>query len=123
MNDKSQRVAGIFIAPLLMLAGLWLCLDGLEHGKLTGIFSIGPFVAVAAHCGLSRIGLSNCASAVPRTRALLDPTAKPSIKWWGRERKIGLGLRTFFDLRNALSLDQLPPQSSFFKYSGKSALS
>jgi hypothetical protein len=47
MNDKSQRVAGLFIAPLIMLAGLWLCLEGLEHGKLTGIFSIGPFVAVA----------------------------------------------------------------------------
>jgi hypothetical protein len=47
MKDKAQRVAGIFIAPLVMLAGLWLCLEGLEHGKLTGIFSIGPFVAVA----------------------------------------------------------------------------
>jgi hypothetical protein len=29
-----------------MLIGLWLSLEGLEHGKLTGIFSIGPFVAV-----------------------------------------------------------------------------
>jgi hypothetical protein len=47
MNDKSQRVAGIFIAPLVMLTGLWLCLDGLEHGGLSGIFAIGPFVAVA----------------------------------------------------------------------------
>ena len=47
MHDKSQRVAGIFIAPLMMLAGLWLCLEGLEHGGLSGIFSIGPFVAVA----------------------------------------------------------------------------
>ena len=33
--------------PLIMLTGLWLCLDGLEHGTLSGIFSIGPFVAVA----------------------------------------------------------------------------
>jgi len=47
MHDKSQRVAGIFIAPVMMLAGLWLCLEGLEHGGLSGIFSIGPFVAVA----------------------------------------------------------------------------
>jgi hypothetical protein len=47
MNDKSQRVAGLFIAPVIMLVGLWLCLEGLEHGKLTGILSIGPFVAVA----------------------------------------------------------------------------
>jgi hypothetical protein len=31
-----------------MLAGLWLCLDGLEHGGgLSGIFLTGPFVAVA----------------------------------------------------------------------------
>jgi hypothetical protein len=47
MKDRSRRVAGIFIAPLMMLAGLWLSLDGLEHGGLSGIFSIGPFVAVA----------------------------------------------------------------------------
>ena len=47
MNEKAQRVAGLFIAPLIMLIGLWLCLEGLEHGKLSGIFSIGPFVAVA----------------------------------------------------------------------------
>jgi hypothetical protein len=47
MNDKSRRVAGIFIAPLIMLAGLWLCLEGLEHGNLSGLFSIGPFIAVA----------------------------------------------------------------------------
>ena len=47
MSNKAQRVAGIFIAPLIMLAGLWLCLDGLEHGGLSGIFAIGPFVAVA----------------------------------------------------------------------------
>ena len=42
MTDKAQRIASLFIAPLIML-----CLEGLEHGKLTGIFSIGPFVAVA----------------------------------------------------------------------------
>ena len=47
MDDKSQRAAGLFIVPLIMLIGLWLCLDGLEHGTLSGIFSIGPFVAVA----------------------------------------------------------------------------
>jgi hypothetical protein len=47
MNEKAQRIAGLFIAPLIMLIGVWLCLEGLEHGKLRGIFSIGPFVAVA----------------------------------------------------------------------------
>ena len=47
MTDKALRIAGLFVAPVIMLIGLWLCLEGLEHGKLTGIFSIGPFVAVA----------------------------------------------------------------------------
>ena len=46
MTDKALRLAGLFVAPVIMLIGLWLCLEGLEHGKLTGIFSIGPFVAV-----------------------------------------------------------------------------
>jgi predicted DNA repair protein MutK len=36
MTDKA---AGLFIAPLLMLIGLWLCLEGVEHGKLNGIES------------------------------------------------------------------------------------
>ncbi len=35
------------MAPVVMLVGLWLCLEGMGHGKLSGIFSIGPFVAVA----------------------------------------------------------------------------
>jgi hypothetical protein len=47
MHEKSQRVAGIFIAPLIMLAGLWLGLEGLEHGGLHGFFTIGPFIALA----------------------------------------------------------------------------
>jgi hypothetical protein len=47
MTDKAQRTAGLFIAPLIILVGLWLCLDGLEHGGLSGIFWIGPFLAVA----------------------------------------------------------------------------
>jgi hypothetical protein len=47
MSKKAQRFAGIFIPPLIMLAGLWLCLNGLEHGGLSGISAIGPFVAVA----------------------------------------------------------------------------
>ena len=47
MTDKALHTAGLFLAPIIMLVGLWLCLEGLEHGKLGGIFSIGPFVAVA----------------------------------------------------------------------------
>jgi hypothetical protein len=44
MTDKA---AGLFIAPLLILIGLWLCLDGMEHGKLNSIFWIGPFLLIA----------------------------------------------------------------------------
>jgi hypothetical protein len=47
MTDKALHIASLFVAPIIMLIGLWLCLEGLEHGKLSGIFSIGPFVAVA----------------------------------------------------------------------------
>ena len=47
MTDKALHIAGLFLAPIIMLVGLWVCLEGLEHGKLNGIFSIGPFVAVA----------------------------------------------------------------------------
>jgi hypothetical protein len=47
MTDKALHIASLFVAPIIMLIGLWLCLEGVEHGKLSGIFSIGPFVAVA----------------------------------------------------------------------------
>jgi hypothetical protein len=39
MTDKALHIAGLFVAPAIMLIGLWLCL---EQGNL----SIGPFVAV-----------------------------------------------------------------------------
>jgi hypothetical protein len=38
MADKVLRKAGLFIAAGIMLVGLWLCLEDLEHGNLTGIF-------------------------------------------------------------------------------------
>jgi hypothetical protein len=44
--DKSLRMVGLIIAPLLILVGLWLCLEGL-HGKLSDAFWIGPFLAMA----------------------------------------------------------------------------
>jgi hypothetical protein len=47
MTGKALHIASLFIAPAMMFIGLWLCLEGLEHGKLSGILSIGPFVAVA----------------------------------------------------------------------------
>ena len=40
-------MVGLVIAPLLMLIGLWLCLEGMWHGKLSGgIFWVGSFLAL-----------------------------------------------------------------------------
>ena len=39
-------MAGLLIAPLLIVVGLWLCAEGL-YGKLSGIFWVGPFLAFA----------------------------------------------------------------------------
>jgi hypothetical protein len=47
MTDKVRRLVGLLIAPLLIVVGLWLCAEGVLHGKLSGIFWIGPFVAIA----------------------------------------------------------------------------
>jgi hypothetical protein len=38
---------GLLIAPLLIVIGLWLCAEGILHGKMSGIFWTGPFVAIA----------------------------------------------------------------------------
>ena len=47
MTDKAQRIAGLVIAPLLILIGLWLCLEGVRHSNLGGgIFWIGSFLAL-----------------------------------------------------------------------------
>jgi hypothetical protein len=47
MTDKARRMVGLVIAPLLMLIGLWLCLEGMWHGKLSGgIFWVGSFLAL-----------------------------------------------------------------------------
>lgn len=47
MTDKARRMVGLLIAPLLIVVGLWLCLEGVVHGKLSGIFWVGPFLAIA----------------------------------------------------------------------------
>jgi hypothetical protein len=47
MTDKVRRLVGLLIAPLLIVVGLRLCAEGVLHGKLSGIFWIGPFVAIA----------------------------------------------------------------------------
>jgi hypothetical protein len=46
MTDNVRRLVGLLIAPLLILVGLWLCLEGL-YGKLSDGFWVGPFVAIA----------------------------------------------------------------------------
>ena len=47
MTDKARRKVGIVIAPLLIVVGLWLCLEGVVHGKLSGGLWVGPFLAIA----------------------------------------------------------------------------
>jgi hypothetical protein len=47
MTDKARRLAGLLIAPLLIVVGLWLCAEGVLHGKLSDGFWIGPFLAMA----------------------------------------------------------------------------
>jgi hypothetical protein len=46
MTDRARRFFGLAIAPLLIVVGLLLCLEGVWHGKMSEIFWIGPFVAV-----------------------------------------------------------------------------
>jgi hypothetical protein len=46
MTDKARRVVGLVIAALLILVGLWLCVEGV-WGKLDGVFWIGPFLIIA----------------------------------------------------------------------------
>jgi hypothetical protein len=46
------------IAPLLVVVGLWLCLEGLQ-GKLSSIFWVGPFLAFAGGRGWPRTGLTS----------------------------------------------------------------
>jgi hypothetical protein len=47
MTDKGRRIVGSLIAPILILVGLWLCIEGVWHGKLGGVFWIGPFLMIA----------------------------------------------------------------------------
>ena len=39
-------MVGLVIAPLLILVGLLLCLEGVRRGKMSEIFWVGPFLAV-----------------------------------------------------------------------------
>jgi hypothetical protein len=65
MTDKALHIAGLFVAPVIMLIGLWLCLEGLEHGKLTGISRLGLSSLLLARFGLSRIGLLTSKTPIP----------------------------------------------------------
>jgi hypothetical protein len=53
MTDKGRRIVSLVIASLLLLVGLWLCVEGVWHGKLSGIFWIGPFLIIAGGLWLS----------------------------------------------------------------------
>jgi hypothetical protein len=47
MTEKARRLAGLVMAPLLILIGLWLCLEGMWHSHLGGgIFWVGSFLAL-----------------------------------------------------------------------------
>jgi hypothetical protein len=47
MTGKGRRIVGLLIASLVILVGLWLCVEGVWHGKLSAIFWIGPFLIIA----------------------------------------------------------------------------
>ena len=44
MTDKARRLVGLITAPLLIVLGLWLVIEGVWHGPLSEIFWIGPFL-------------------------------------------------------------------------------
>jgi hypothetical protein len=48
MTDRARRTVGLIIAPLLIVIGLGLFIEGIWHGNVSGgIFWIGPFLAIA----------------------------------------------------------------------------
>ena len=47
MTDKARRVVGLVIAPLLIVIGSLLCLEGVGHGRMSEVFWAGPFLAIA----------------------------------------------------------------------------
>jgi hypothetical protein len=58
MTDKARRMVGLVIAPLLILVGLLLCPERVGHGKMSEIFWVGPFLAVAGGLWLASVGLT-----------------------------------------------------------------
>ena len=59
MTDKGRRIVSLVIASLVILVGLWLCVEVVWRGKLSAIFWIGPFLVILAACGLPRTGLKH----------------------------------------------------------------
>jgi hypothetical protein len=47
MTDKARRIVGLMTASLVILVGLWLCIEDVWRGKLSAIFWIGPFLIIA----------------------------------------------------------------------------
>jgi hypothetical protein len=67
MTDKTRRIVGLVIAPLLILLGLWLCFEGVWQGKLSGIFWIGQTAAKSCSdttAVTASLGLSNGMAAI-----------------------------------------------------------
>jgi len=45
--DHVARMPFLAVASLVILVGLWLCIEGVWRGKLSAIFWIGPFLVIA----------------------------------------------------------------------------
>jgi hypothetical protein len=87
MTDRARRFFGLAIAPLLIVVGLLLCLEGVWHGKMSEIFWIGPFVGPSLEaCGWPRIGLTNSES-IQRTNGFRTACAANAIS---RRRCFGI---------------------------------
>jgi hypothetical protein len=46
MTDKARRMWATHSPLIIIVVGLWLCLEGVVYDKLSGIFSVGPFLAI-----------------------------------------------------------------------------
>jgi hypothetical protein len=47
MTDKGRRIVSLVIASLVILVGLWLCVEVVWRGKMGAIFWIGPFLVIS----------------------------------------------------------------------------
>ena len=79
MTDKALRTAGLFVAPVIMLIGLWLCLEGLEHGKLRELLRASDDAVVSAGAWIaSELGATG-RELLSDVMPLLHHARKPSV--------------------------------------------